>query len=56
MDLDRTILTPLKVTHFVCLVVEQGGMALYEGTHEIVFWRGSGTEVTFPVEVKEQAT
>ena len=30
----------------------QGGMALYEGTHEIVFWRGSGAEVTFPVVVQ----
>ena len=30
-----------------------GGMTLYEGTHEIVFWRGSGAEVTFPVEVQE---
>jgi hypothetical protein len=28
-----------------------GGMTLYEGTHEIVFWRGSGAEVTFPIEV-----
>lgn len=43
----------VKVTPCLCLVVEQGGMALYEGTHEIVFWRGSGAEVTFPIEVQE---
>ena len=28
-----------------------GGMTLYGGTHELVFWRGSGAEVAFPIEV-----
>jgi hypothetical protein len=28
-----------------------GGQTLYPGTHEIVFWRGHGAEVTFQVEV-----
>ena len=32
-----------------------GGMTLFDGTHEIVFWRGSGAEVVFPIEVKEGA-
>ena len=50
MDFGRRI---VKVTPFVCHIVEQGDMALYKGTHKIVFWRGSGTEVTFPIEVSD---
>ena len=34
------------------LATAAGGMTLYAGTHQIVFWHGSGPEVTFPLEVK----
>ena len=34
------------------LATAKGGMTLYAGTHEIVFWRGNGAELTFEVEVK----